>query len=150
MLISFKRRHWYECEEMEIIHWRWWRFGCTDLGSVSFPEQMADGGLSREHAPHSWMWVLTEGEWCVGVRELLSEQRPEPKRRIINHTRKGETKSNTRKATPSFNSGRLQLTVIFYHFAGGKVFITTLQLYMLVFFTAVGRVSAGGRVEGAL
>lgn len=55
-----------------------------------------------------------------------------------------------KKATPSFSAWRLQLTVIFYHFAGGdKVFITTPQLYVFTFFTVMGQVSAGGKVEGA-
>lgn len=66
-------------------------------------------------------------------------------RRIINHMRKGETKSNTRQLLHLLTRSGRSLPQYFIILQGDKVFITTTRLCVFAFLTVIGQVSAVGK-----
>lgn len=110
----------FEQESMKILSFR----GEDGLAcGTPFPEQTADRGTCVKRAPHILLYFLTEGEQC-GVYEWgascknWQRYKPTEKNNKPHEERRNQEQHKT--ATPSFNAPRPQLTLIFYHLAGGQ------------------------------
>ena len=102
---------------------------------------MAGGGLA-ESMPHTLTATPNRGRVVCrseGVVKLAETQAKEKNNKP--HEERGN-QEQYKKATPSFSAHRLQLTVIFYHFAGEQVIYNNpTALYACLLHSCVMRVS---------
>lgn len=132
--------------------WKSFRSGARTVrlwySGPRFRGRRQTGGLvssvSHTLCCNSWQSVSSaacrSGAWVAKIGKDTSQRR-----RIINHMRKGETKSNTRQLLHLLTRSGRSLPQYFIILQGDKVFITTPQLCVFAFFTVMGQVSAAGK-----